>query len=98
MFRIVIVLATVSLALAGCDLATKIKPPSPSEILAMPAKSGPTDAKLNFKPHGKSAISLTGKGVLVFRPRLASHVVFTGGFGEERIEIDGKAYTRGSLG
>jgi hypothetical protein len=64
----------------------------------MPAKSGPTDAKLSFKPHGTSAISLTGKGVLVFRPKLASHVAFTGGFGEERIEIDGKAYTRGSLG
>jgi Domain of unknown function (DUF4352) len=91
-------LAALSLALAGCGIVEAVMPPTPAEILAKPAKSGLRDVKVTLATHGTNRLSLGGMGVIAFRPKLASHVIFTGGLGEERIEVDGKTYTRGSLG
>jgi Domain of unknown function (DUF4352) len=97
-FRGALTLAALSLALAGCGLVDVIKPPTPAEILARPANSGLRAVKFNIVTHGTNRLSVTGKGAIEFRPKFASDVVFTGGLHEEKIDIDGKMYTRGSLG
>jgi hypothetical protein len=97
-FRVAALLAVVSLAIGGCGFIYAVKPPTPAEILAMPSKSGLKDVKVKVVTHGTNRYSLAGTGVIAFRPKLASHVVFTGGIREEKIDVDGKTYTRGSLG
>jgi hypothetical protein len=91
-------LAALSLAIAGCGLVDAVKPPTPAEILARPANSDLRDVKVTLVTSGTNRLSLTGKGVIAFRPKFASDVLFTGGLREEKIEVDDKIYTRGSLG
>jgi hypothetical protein len=97
-FRVAPLLVAVSLAIVGCGFVDAVKPPTPAEILGMPAKSGLRDVKVRLSTHGTNQLSVGGKGVIAFWPKLASDVVFTGGLAEERIDVDDKTYTRGSLG
>jgi len=97
-FRVALLLAALSVAIAGCGFAGVVMAPTPAEILAMPANSGLKDVKVKLTSHGTNRLALAGQGVIAFRPKLASDVVFTGGLHEEKIEVDGKIYTRGSLG